>query len=450
MNLQKKYQLHMDHYGEKKLPFTCIKSHGIYQNLLSIEGVDTGKIYNVIDASGGYGSACFGANNTKLIHAISQKIMELGYETDELGSLVREELLDYLFGQNGIWVNRFPYGQYHVSGRNSGSEGIELALKLVLEDLVDLRTMRRKKNKAMKKFILAFEGAWHGWTIGTLALNNRQYFHAGLPKYLNNSGSEVSVKFLPFGDEEALKKIFLEYGDQLAAVFVEPIQGDAGIIVPPSGYLTELSKLCINHDALLVADEVLTFAKTGDYFAMVDNGKIVPTDITVIGKNLGMGIIPTSLVISKRSLFPRPCGTVATSDLRPFVCKVIETGIKIIEEDRLLEKSKAKSENLQMIIQSRLIDQFPHIYSEVRGKGCLVGVELTPDYAGYVNAIRKTLIQNGIYVEFMAGAGARSKNNRYVFPTMRIAPPLISTQEELSLIIERLIKGSEQIKLLTR
>lgn len=440
----------MDHYGGKKLPYTCIKAHGVYKKLLSFEGENAGNIYEVIDASGGYGSACFGANHRKLTEAISYQLLNTSYETDELGSLAREETLEYLFGQTGLWTKRFPHGEYHVSGRNSGSEGVELALRLVLESLVDLRTMRRKKDKDTKKIILGFEGAWHGWTPGALALNNRKYFHAGLPKYLAEETSKISINFIPFGDIEALKKSFIENGEKIAAVFVEPIQGDAGIIVPPVGYLHELSNLCIKYNALLVADEVLTFAKTGDYFAMNDREEIIFTDITIIGKNLGMGVIPTSLVIAKKFLFPRSCGAVATSDLRPLIAKVIEIGIRIIEEDKLLVKARAKSRNLQKIIQEKIIDKFPEIYTEVRGKGCLLGIELTPEYSGNINKLREIMIQNGVYIEFMAGAGSRSNDNRYVFPTMRIAPPLITTEEELSLIIERIIEGSKQIKLLNR
>lgn len=83
---------------------------------------------------------------------------------------------------------------------------------------------------------------------------------------------------------------------------MEPIQGDAGIIIPPEGYLRHLSGLCQSNETLLVADEVLTFAKTGKYFAMNDKEGHIPTDITVIGKSLGMGVLSTSMVIARKDL----------------------------------------------------------------------------------------------------------------------------------------------------
>lgn len=435
-------QLHMDHYAGQRLPFACLEAKGILQRMVRLEGVNAGQMYDTLDASGGYASACLGAGHPVVKQALQEAVEHSGYVTDEVISLDRALLLADLFGRSGLWAEQFSEDEYHVSGRNSGSEGMELALRLVLENNFDYRTLSPKIGRDERRTILAFEGAWHGWTGGILPLLNRRHFRIGLPDSLSQGPLGVKVEFLPFAEIDVLEHFFAKQGSALAAVFVEPIQGDAGILVPPRRYLRRLSELCLEYGVLLVADEVMTFAKTGKFFAMSDEDGPVPTDITVVGKSLGMGALSTSLVIARRALRVRASGAVSTSDLRPLTCALIRAGLRYIAEERLLDSSSARGEDLRSLLQHEVVRRFPQVYREVRGIGLLNGVEVTEQAAPAIAKLRTRLIENGVYVEFMAGAGRRSRELRYIFPTMRVAPPLVVSSEDVVKIVEAIQCGT--------
>jgi ornithine--oxo-acid transaminase len=436
--------LQMDHYGGGRLPFASLQASGLVQRMVSLEGPEAGRLLEVMDASGGYASACLGAGHPRMQEALRESLARGGYVTDELGSLERVRLLEELFGPNGRWADRFPGTQYHASGRNSGSEGLELALRLVLESGFDRRRLSPKAGREERRTVLAFEGAWHGWTGGLVSLLNRRHYQLGLPKFTTEAPYGLDVSFLPFGELEHLERFFAEQGSKLSAVFVEPIQGDAGILVPPPGYLRRLATLCRENDVLLVADEVLTFAKTGQFFAMTDEQGPIPTDVTVIGKSLGMGVVSTSMVIARRELSVRSSGAVSTSDLRPLTCGVMRSGIQYLAEERLVERAGPLGEELRGRLKRDVVEAFPELFREVRGLGYMNGIELTERSAGGLTKLRTKLIESGIFVEFMAGAGKRSRGLRYLFPAMRIAPPLIAGEAELKEIVSRIQQGTRK------
>ena len=431
---------HLDHYQRARLPFACVRANGIELEVADLDR--DGRTLSLLDAAGGYGSACLGAGHPVMKRALDRALGEVGYATDEIGSMERAVLLTGLFGDDGIWCDRFPADQYWVSGRNSGSEGMELALRLVLESRFERRRLRYRSDKERRNTILAFAGAWHGWTHGLLPLLNRRHYRVGLPGSATPDDGGVRVAHLPFGDPDAIRDFFAAHADTLLAVFVEPIQGDAGIIVPPPGYLRGIAELCAQNGVLLVADEVLTFAKTGRFFAMTDEGEPVTTDITVIGKSLGMGVLSTSMVIARRRLSVRGSGAVSTSDLRPLTCAVINDGISYIGREGLLEHSAVLGEHLGEALRTELVKRFPDVYVESRGTGVLHGVELTDRAAGRAAELRTDLIRAGVYVEFMAGAGNRSRGLRYLNPAMRVAPPLITTVDQADTIVDRLCAGT--------
>ncbi|GGQ65165.1 aminotransferase class III-fold pyridoxal phosphate-dependent enzyme [Couchioplanes azureus] len=437
--------LHMNHYGGRRLPYAVLSGRGVHQRLAVVDGPDAGRVLDVMDASGGYASACLGAGHPRIGEALRRGVEEAGYATDEVGSLERARLLTELFGDDGRWSARFPGGEYHVSSRNSGSEGMELALRLMLEARFDSRTLRPAAGRAERDVILAFEGAWHGWTSGLVPLLNRRHYRVGLPVPDVAKPYGVRVEHLPFGDAEVLRDYFAEHGHRVLGVVVEPVQGDAGILVPADGYLRELARLCTEHGALLTADEILTFAKSGDYFAMTDSLGPVPTDITVIGKSIGMGAVSASLVIARRALAVRSSGAVATSDLRPLTCAVMREGLAVMNDDKLLAHSAGIGRRLADGLHG-LVAEFPELYREARGLAVMQGLELTEPAARRLTDLREAVIRSGVYVEFMAGAGRRTRGLRYVFPTMRIAPPLIITEIEASELLQRLAEGSRRFR----
>ncbi|RKH29407.1 aminotransferase class III-fold pyridoxal phosphate-dependent enzyme [Corallococcus praedator] len=430
--------LQMDHYGGGRLPYVCLKAKGLVQHMATLEGPDAGRVVEVLDASGGYASACLGAGHPRMQEALRDGLERAGYVTDELGSLERTLLLEELFGAKGLWADRFPGDAYHASGRNSGSEGLELALRLVLESNFDRRRMAPKPERSERRTILAFEGAWHGWTQGLVSLLNRRHYRLGMPLPATEA---LDVQFLPFGELSHLETFFAEHGRKLAGVFVEPIQGDAGILVPPPGYLRRLAALCREHDVLLVADEVLTFAKTGRFFGMTDAEGPIPTDITVIGKSLGMGVVSTSMVIARRELSVRSSGAVSTSDLRPLTSAVMRSGIQYMSGEGLVERTGPLGELLRERLRKDVAQPFPEVFQEVRGLGYMNGLELTEKASGNLGRLRTRLLDSGIFVEFMAGAGRRSRGLRYLFPAMRIAPPLIAGEADLQEMVARIQRG---------
>ncbi|QRK10454.1 aminotransferase class III-fold pyridoxal phosphate-dependent enzyme [Archangium violaceum] len=434
--------VHMDHYDGHRLPYACIEAQGVVQKMTPLEGETAGLVHEVIDASGGYASACLGAGHPVVIQALTQAVERGGYVTDELGSLERSLLLTELFGDKGLWADRFPASDYHVSGRNSGSEGLEMALRLVLESGFDRKRLAPLPGREQRRMVLGFEGAWHGWTGGVVSLLNRRHYRVGLPEYTQEGTYGLKTAFLPFGELEALERFFAENGRQLAGVVVEPIQGDAGIIVPPRGYLRRLAALCREYEVLLVADEVLTFAKSGGFFAMGDEEGPIATDVTVIGKSLGMGALSTSMVIARRNLSIRSSGAVSTSDLRPLTCGVIRAGIRHMVSERLVERAGPAGEELRARLQRDVVQQFPSLFQEVRGLGFMNGIELTEKSAPQLSKLRSLLLEEGLFVEFMAGAGRRSRGLRYSYPAMRIAPPLVTSDQQLQEIVARIRRAA--------
>ncbi|TDD61596.1 aminotransferase class III-fold pyridoxal phosphate-dependent enzyme [Kribbella antibiotica] len=427
-----------DHYGGSRLPFGCTGASGLVQQFVEI---DTGRAFDVLDASGGYGSACLGAGSPVVAQALFDGVRTAGYVTDELASSERSETLWRLFGTDGLFADRFPPEEYAVSGRNSGTEGVELALRMALESRFDGRRLRPVEGAGKRDLVLAFEGAWHGWSGGLVPLLNRRHYRIGLPAYASEPFG-LTVEHIPFGHAEAAREWFARNGDRVLAVVVEPVQGDAGILVPPAGYLRELAGLARDSGALLIADEVLTFAKTGQLFAMTDEQGAVATDITVIGKSLGMGALSTSMVIARRRLGIRATGAVATSDLRPLTCAVIRAGLDHIVAEDLLGQSAANGSELGRLLDKRLVAEFPETFTEARGIGYLQGVELSEAAAGRAGELRAHMIRAGVYVELMSGAGRRSNGLRYLYPTMRVAPPLIATGSDLETIVDRLVAGA--------
>jgi acetylornithine/N-succinyldiaminopimelate aminotransferase len=438
---QRASHIHLDHYAGKRLPYVCVSASGLHQRFVRLEGPGAGSELDVMDASGGYASACLGAGHPDICKAAIHSLENDGYVTDEIASKIRSDLLISLFEKGGHWYDRFPASKYHVSGRNSGSEGVELALRLALETRWDARRACWHNDRRQRRLILAFEGAWHGWTSAGVSLLNRTYFRRGLVEDLAADPNSVQVVFLPFGEIAILEEFFQNNKENVLAVLVEPIQGDAGIVVPPKGFLRRLAELCRIHEALFIADEVLTFAKTGDFFALYDDVP-VSSDITVIGKSLGFGVGPISMVIARRELTIRPIGGVATCDLRPFACAVVKAGIECLVRQDLLQRSRIVGEQLADELRA-LVRRFPRVFSHARGLGYLHGLELRKDAAAFARDLRLSILEHGALVEIMSGAGLRSHGLPYSFPAIRVAPPLIADDHDVQTITKSIWAGVE-------
>lgn len=222
---------HLDHYGGRRPPFEQVGGDGVRMRLVETAGPGAGTSFEAIDASGGYACACLGAGHPVVRGALVRATEGMGHATDEIAASERTRLLEETLGADGLWRDHFPPGDYHVSGRNSGSEGMELALRLVLESRFDGRRLRPGRNGG-RDVTLAFEGAWHGWTGALTALLNRRHYRVGLPAPAADGDYGLRVEFLPFGLLEAARSFFAEMGHRVLAVVVEPVQGDAGVLLP--------------------------------------------------------------------------------------------------------------------------------------------------------------------------------------------------------------------------
>lgn len=297
--------------------------------------------------------------------------------------------------------------QYYPT--NSGTEANEGALKL------------SRKFTGRKKFV-AFKNSFHGDTMGSLSVTGREVYRQPFLPLL------ADVEFLPFGDVSSLERI----DEEVAAVICEPIQGEAGIIVPPDEFLPALRKRCDEVGALLILDEVQTgFGRTGKWFAF-EHWNIVP-DILTVGKALGGGM-PLSGFLARREVMRAfaenpPLCHVTTFGGHPVNCAAALAALKVMERENLPQKAAVTGEKLKSELQ-RLAGKFPQIV-EVRGKGLMLGLEF--ETKGQTQTFVKRCLDMGLIV------GGTLHTEKVV----RIAPPLVVSDEEIAWAISVMEKALE-------
>ncbi|MCD6480251.1 aminotransferase class III-fold pyridoxal phosphate-dependent enzyme [Candidatus Bathyarchaeota archaeon] len=293
-----------------------------------------------------------------------------------------------------------------------------------------------------RPYVIAFAGAFHGMTYGALSLSSYKtwmirgfgpnlpgVYHMPYPNcYRCPFGLEhpdCDLRCLHYIEDYAFKSYLPP--DEVAAVFIEPIAGDAGWIVPPDGYLQGLKELCERYGILLVAEEVQTgFGRTGRWFACEHWG--VEPDIIILGKALGGGV-PLSAVVARAELHERDGEYFRhghTFNAFPLGCAAALANIEVIEEEGLIERA----ERLGAYLMNRLRDMMERHCSigDVRGKGLLIGVEIVGDKASKrpdveaADRICAEAFKRGLYIIRMGSYGTG---------VLRVAPPLVITREQL-------------------
>lgn len=299
-------------------------------------------------------------------------------------------------------------GTEAVLPMNTGAEAVETALK----------TARRygafvKGVPDGKQHIICCEGNFHGRTTTVISMSADPTARAGYAPFTEGFTA------VPYGDAEAMERAFTPY---TVAVILEPIQGEAGVIVPPDGYLAEVRRMCTEKGALMIADEVQTgFARTGDMFSCLHEN--VRPDIYVLGKALGGGIMPVSAIASSREILGvfEPGSHGSTFGGNPLACAVALKAMEILVRDDYPAEARRKGKILSDALRS--IDN-PDI-KEVRGRGLLVAVEFFSSAAPYI----KKLVANGVLAKDTHGN------------TIRFAPPVNIPDDELDDAIERIKKA---------
>ena len=289
-------------------------------------------------------------------------------------------------------------GKDMILPMNTGAEAVETALK----------TARRWGNKVKgiengKQEIITCKDNFHGRTIAIISFSTDPVARDGYGPYC------PGFRTIEYGNPEALEAAINE---NTVAFLVEPIQGEAGVIVPPEGYLKKVREICTKHNILFIADEVQTgFARTGRMFAC--DFEDVKPDIYIMGKALGGGIMPVSAIAANEDVLGvfTPGSHGSTFGGNPLACAVAIKTMEILVRDNCSkiaeEKGKYFMDKLREIKNDEIID--------VRGKGLLIGVEFNRPAADYV----KALIKGGVLAK-------ETHDN-----TIRFAPPIVITYEEL-------------------
>jgi ornithine--oxo-acid transaminase len=294
---------------------------------------------------------------------------------------------------------------------NTGAEAVETALKTARRWAVDVKGIEDGKQE-----IIVCENNFHGRTISIISMSTDAVAKRGFGPYT------PGFKIIKYGDLEQLKNAITP---DTAAFLVEPIQGEAGIIIPPEGFLKKAYELCKSNNVLFIADEVQTgLARTGKMFACDWEG--VKPDIYILGKALGGGIMPISSVAANKNILGvfEPGSHGSTFGGNPLACAVAIKTMEILIRDNYptmaMEKGNLFINRIRKISNDNIVD--------VRGKGLLIGVEFCVPAAPYV----KKLIENGIL--------AKETHDK----TIRFAPPITITYDEMEDALSRIEKALEQ------
>ena len=297
---------------------------------------------------------------------------------------------------------------HSVLPMNSGTEAVETALKAARKWGYQIKEIPDN----MAEFIVCANN-FHGRSTTIVGFSTEKQYKEGFGPFT------PGFITIPFGDAEALEWAITP---NTVAFLVEPIQGEGGIIVPPAGYLKKVREICDRYNVLLILDEIQTgLGRTGKLFAEEHEG--IESDLTLVGKALSGGFYPISAVLSNKetlSIF-QPGDHGSTFGGNPLACAVAREALKVIEDEKLIEKSLFMGHYLKESLRNILS---PYV-KEVRGMGLLIGVELKKS-AGGARKFCETLMEKGILCK---------ETHKHV---IRFAPPLTITKEELDWALDRI------------
>lgn len=298
-------------------------------------------------------------------------------------------------------------GMDRVFFNNSGAEANETALKLA--------RLHGWHKYIEQPLVVVMENAFHGRTLGTLAASDGPAVRLS---YSDLPGDYIKV---PFGDLLAFDKVCVTHGHRIAAVLVEPIQGEGGAQVAPAGYLKALRERCTRRDWLLMLDEIQTgMGRTGKWFAFQYEG-IVP-DVMTLAKGLGNGVpIGACLARGKAAELFTPGSHGSTFGGNPLACRVGCTVIDIIEQQALVENARVRGQHLLGRLQE-VLGGHPQVM-QVRGRGLMIGIELRE---AIPELTRIAAEQHGLLINVTRGK------------VIRLLPPLVLEAAEVEQIVQGL------------
>ncbi|RWZ55181.1 ornithine--oxo-acid transaminase [Halobacillus fulvus] len=288
---------------------------------------------------------------------------------------------------------------------NTGAEAVETAIKAARRWAYDV-----KKVPDNQAEIIACTGNFHGRTMSAVSLSSEEEYKRGFGPML------PGIKLVPYGDASALREAITE---NTAAFLFEPIQGEAGIVIPPEGFLKEAYDICQENNVLFIADEIQAgLGRSGKMFAC--DWENVSPDMLILGKALGGGVFPISCVVANKDVLGvfNPGSHGSTFGGNPLACAVSLASLEVIEEEKLAERSLELGTYMKNELQSI---HNPKI-QEVRGKGLFIGVELTEPARPYCEQLKEK------------GLLCKETHENVI----RFAPPLVIEKEDLDWAIQQI------------
>ena len=388
IGLAEKYSAHNYH----PLPVVISSAEGVW--VTDVEG------NRYLDMLAAYSALNFGHQHPELIEAAKAQLDRLtltsrAFHNDQMGPFLGD--LCEMAGKD----KALPM--------NTGAEAVETAIKSARKWGYQVKGVPDGRAK-----ILVASGNFHGRTTTIISFSDDPGARADFGPY---TPGFVTV---PYGDANALEAAF---DDEVVAFLVEPIQGEAGVVTPPEGYLRRARELCTEHGALLIADEIQSgLGRTGTTFACEHEG-VVP-DMYVLGKALGGGILPISAVVADDEILGlfEPGEHGSTFGGNPLACAI---GRKVVEILNTGVYQRNSAELGEWLIGTLRDASIPTV-EQVRGKGLWVGIVLKPG-AGTARAVCERLVADGVL----------AKDTHET--TIRLAPPLCITKDELRWALDRIV-----------
>ena len=358
-----------------------------------------------LDMLAAYSALNFGHRHPEVVAAAKEQLDRLtltsrAFHSDQIGPFLRDlaELCDMEMA--------LPM--------NSGAEAVETALKVARKWGYRVKGVPSGRAK-----VVVCDGNFHGRTITIVSFSSdedsKRDFEPHTPGFVS----------IPYGDAEALAAALDE---DTVAFLVEPIQGEAGVIVPPDGYLRRVRELCTERNVLLIADEIQTgLGRTGTTFAVEHEG--VRPDMYLLGKALAGGIVPLSAVVADEPVLGvlKPGQHGSTFGGNPFACAIGRRVIAMLRTGEYQENSRDLGDYFLKTLRE---SDLPTV-EEVRGRGLWAGIQLTPE-ARPAKRTAERLLEDGVL----------AKDTQET--TIRLAPPLVITREEIDWALERIVRVLER------
>lgn len=352
-----------------------------------------------LDMMSAYSAVSLGHAHPRILKAMTEQASRLAvtsraYHTELLGPF-----LERLVAISGLDL---------ALPMNTGAEAVETAIKAARR-----WGYRSKKIAKDQAEIIVANNNFHGRTTTIVGFSSEESYRDGFGPF---SGG---FKLVDFGDAQAVKRAITP---NTCAVLIEPIQGEAGIVVPPEGYLRELRAICDRHNVLLILDEVQSgLGRTGRWFA--HQHEDIKPDGLILGKALGGGVYPVSAFVGTRELMSvfDPGSHGSTFGGNALAARIGIEALAVIEEEQLVERSA----EMGVYLLNRLREMRSNIVKDVRGRGLWVGVEVDPNVVS-ARTVCDALLENGVLSKDTHGT------------VLRFAPPLTITRDEIDWGMERI------------